>query len=125
MPAGRPTVIDNDAIRKLEEAFLLGCSDLEACLFAGIGKTAFYNYKKDNEEFAERVEILKSNPVMKARKVVMDAIDAGDENTAKWVIDKRDGRARQSVDLTSSDRSMSPKNFNDFYNDPSEPEPES
>jgi hypothetical protein len=43
MPAGRPTKMTPDTVKKLEEAFLLGCSDIEACLVADISKQTLYN----------------------------------------------------------------------------------
>jgi hypothetical protein len=35
------TVFTDDMIRKLEEAFIMGATDGEACAFAGIGETAY------------------------------------------------------------------------------------
>ena len=91
MPAGRPTKITPEVIRKLEGAFLLGCTDLEACFSADIGKTALYDYCKDNPEFAERKEALKENPSFKARLVILDALDNNDLATAHKVIDRKEG----------------------------------
>lgn len=88
---GRPTVMTEDVIRKLEAAFLLGCTDEEACLAADIGKTALYEYQNRNPEFAERKEALKSNPVYKARKVILNALDEGDVLTANKVIERKEG----------------------------------
>lgn len=34
----RPTVINDAVVQKLEEAFALGCSDEEACIYADICK---------------------------------------------------------------------------------------
>lgn len=91
MPAGRPTVMTDEVLRKLEEAFLLGCTDLEACLVADISKTALYEYQEKHPEFAERKEALKSNPVYKARKVIINALDEGDVLTANKVIERKEG----------------------------------
>ena len=71
-PIGRPTVITQDVILKLEEAFSFGCTDLEACFYAGISKTPFYNWLAENPDFKERKEALKQWPVMVARKSVME-----------------------------------------------------
>lgn len=76
---GRPTVMTPETISKLEEAFMLGCSDLEACLVANIGKTTLYNYQNENPEFVERKEKLKENPVLLARRSVVSSMtDNGD-----------------------------------------------
>ena len=55
-------------LRKLEDAFALGCTDLEACLYADISKTTLYDYQKDHPEFAERKEKLKETPTLKAAR---------------------------------------------------------
>lgn len=72
--AGRPTVIDEMVILKLEEAFSWGCTDLEACLNAGISKSTLYLYQKDHPEFSVRKEELKENPVLLARGTVVKAM---------------------------------------------------
>lgn len=71
---GRPTVMTPETISKLEEAFLLGCSDIEACLYADIGKSTLYNYQEVNPEFVERKEKLKENPVLLARTSVVNKV---------------------------------------------------
>lgn len=86
---GRPTVITPEIIAKLEQAFSLGCSDLEACIYADIGKTALYDYQEKNPEFTERKEMLKQKLVLKARVVVAEALKNKDENTAKWYLERK------------------------------------
>jgi len=71
MAGGRPTKMTPDTVKKLEEAFLMGCSDLEACLFADISKQTLYTYQDKNPEFIDRKRILKQNPVMVARQSVL------------------------------------------------------
>lgn len=72
---GRPTKMTPETIKKLEEAFLMGCSDLEACLYADITHQTLYTYQKGNDEFLERKKKLKENPVMIARKTVLQGIE--------------------------------------------------
>ena len=91
MPAGRPTKMDDETIAKLEEAFLLGCTDPEACLAADIHPATLYRYQEEHPEFCERKEMLKSNPVYKARKVIINALDEGDVLTANKVIERKEG----------------------------------
>ena len=99
---GRPSVITPEVIRKLEEAFMLGCSDLEACFAADISKTALYDYQQANPDFAERKAALKERPVKLARKVIVKALEAGDINTAHKVIERRDG-IKQRLEHTGPD----------------------
>jgi hypothetical protein len=76
---GRPTIMTPETIDKLEHAFALGCTDLEACFYADIGKTTLYNYQKENPKFVERKERLKENPTLIARTtVVREIAEKGD-----------------------------------------------
>lgn len=98
----RPTVMTPDIIYKLEEAFAIGCPDLEACLLAGIGKTTLYNYQQDNPEFVERKEALKNSPALHARKNLAASIASGDLADSKWYLErkKRDEfGAKQDINL--------------------------
>ncbi len=88
---GRPLIMTPDVIQKLEDAFSWGCTDLEACCNADISKSTLYNYCDANPKFMERKEILKNQPVMKARRVVQAALDEDDINTAHKVIDRKEG----------------------------------
>ena len=86
---GRPSSITPEIKDKLEYAFANGCSDLEACYYAGVSKTALYEYQKKDLDFAERKKALKARPVLKARLAVMTAISDGDVNTAKWFLERK------------------------------------
>ena len=73
-PGGRPTKMTALVVKKLEEAFMLGCSDLEACLYAEISKQTLYNYQDKFPEFVDRKQLLKENPCMLARVKVIEGI---------------------------------------------------
>src|SRR4051794_24649952 len=88
-PGGRPTVITEAAILKLEEAFKIDATVLEACAYAGITKTPYYDRLKDDPEFADRMDRAQQFPFMMAKKTVYKAMQAGDARTAlKW-LDRR------------------------------------
>ena len=97
---GRPTVMTEEVIRLLEEAFKWGCTDLEACCNADISKTALYEYCIANPEFAERKETLKNNTLLKAKMVISKAIDEKDISSAHKVVDRKEGTKVQQ-DITS------------------------
>lgn len=86
--AGRPTIMTQEAIQKLEQAFALGCTDLEACLFADISKSTLYNYQNENPEFVERKEVLKENPILQARESVIKHM-AEDGNLAMKFLERK------------------------------------
>ena len=87
--AGRPTVMTPEVVNKLEQAFSMGCSDVEACLFADISKQTLYDYQAKYPEFVDRKERLKEKLVLKARSVIADALNRKDENTAKWYLERK------------------------------------
>lgn len=86
---GRPTVLTQDAIQKLEQAFSIGATDIEACFYAGIGRSTLYAYQKDHPEFLDRKEMLKERQVLKARSVIDKALQEGDKNIAKWYLERK------------------------------------
>ena len=86
---GRPTVMTEDTIHKLEYAFMRGLTDLEACLYANISKSTLYNYCEENPEFMDRKEELKQHPTAKARLNVTEAIEKGDTDLSKWYLERK------------------------------------
>jgi hypothetical protein len=88
-PVGRPPIIDDGVLNKLEQAFSLGATDLEACFYAGISHQTLYNYQNKYPEFVERKEALKDKLILKSRMVVSDALDNGDKQTAQWYLERK------------------------------------
>ena len=89
MPGGRPTKMTPITVKKLEEAFLLGCTDEEACFSAEITQKTLYNYQEKNPEFLHRKELLKTNPTFKARKSVIDSLESNPELALKYLERKK------------------------------------
>ncbi len=85
---GRPTVMTSEVVAKLESAFSMGCNDIDACCAAGISKHSLYAYQHKEPDFADRKEILKAKVVLKARALIVDAMNKGDVATAKWVLER-------------------------------------
>lgn len=79
----------DDTVKKLEEAFLLGCTDEEACFFADISKQTLYNYQAANPEFVDRKEALKSNPIFEARKSVLNELKTNGDLALKFLERKK------------------------------------
>lgn len=89
LPTGRPSKLTPETIDKLRTAFLMGCSDIEACLYADISKTALYNYQQKNPDFVDQKEQWKEQLTLKARTVIANALNNKDENTAKWYLERK------------------------------------
>ena len=86
---GRPTVMTETVLEKLTYAFSKGLSDREACLYADINPDTLYNYCKAHPEFAERKELLKEQPKIKAKFNITEQIDNGDSEMSKWYLERK------------------------------------
>lgn len=86
---GRPTVMTSEVVNKLEQAFTMDMTDLEACLYAGISKQTLYNYQDKNKAFIDRKEILKNSLSLKAKTNLANKINDGDSNESRWWLERR------------------------------------
>lgn len=104
----RPTVINKSVIDKLEQAFALGCTDLEATLLANIAPATLYNYQERHPMFLERKEQLKSSPILKARQAVIKSFSANPNLALKYLERKKKDEfsIRIDSDITSSGRPL-------------------
>lgn len=87
--AGKPTVITPDTLRILQGAFMKGCNDKEACLMARISLSALYYYQDKNPLFVEQKNIWKESPALKARSLVVEALDDKNLNMATWYLERK------------------------------------
>lgn len=100
---GRPTKMTESTINKLEEAFSYAFTDEEACLYAGISRQTLNEYCKKNPEFRDRKQLLKQQPSMLAKRVVVDSIKSADKQQSNWWLE------RKSKDEFSTRQEMSGK----------------
>lgn len=119
MTAGRPTKMTELTVKKLEEAFALGCSDLEACLYANISKQTLYTYQDKHPEFVDRKERLKETPVMLARQEVITGLKGNPELALKYLERKRKAEFGTRVDITSDDKPLNVA-LVEFINEPNQ-----
>jgi len=80
-----------DVVNKLEDAFLMGCTDMEACLFAGISKQTLYNYQDKTPGYVDRKEMLKTNPVLQAKRIQRKDLAEDNSSIAQKVLERREG----------------------------------
>ena len=74
----------------LEQSFLEGLSNREACFLANISEGWFYKVIKSNPSLGEKFEALKDSPKIKAKKNIKQKIDEGDVNISQWYLERRD-----------------------------------
>lgn len=104
---GRPTLMTEDVVQKLEEMFKNDSTVWEACLFAWIGKRTYYDRMSNNPTFAHRMGQAQSYAKILARKTLLKSMLSENEQVAqKWSIEflkRRDWRYSDKVDSTVAD----------------------
>ena len=86
---GRPTVIDEATVQKLEAAFRDGFSISTACFLSGISRSTYYDHCDSDKEFSDKMSVARMWVTEQAKKVVVGAINNGDLPTAKWWLERR------------------------------------
>lgn len=101
---GRPSGMTKQAIAKLRQAFSIGCTDAEACLFANISQDTYYRYCKKHEDFREECAELKEKPILAARANIVNAINnqKSVEDSWKYIERKRRDEFGQKPDQSQS-----------------------
>jgi len=84
---GRKPLMTKSVLQKLKEAYLMGCTDREACLLAGISESTLYDYQSKNKEFLEQKQRFKTNPTIKARQTVIASLN--DPKVAMWYLERK------------------------------------
>jgi len=85
---GRPSIFNPEILQKLQAAFNIGCSDREACLYAGVKPSTFYDYCAKHPEFSEQKEQWKKNPVLRAKYFIYENLTK-DLKTARWYLERK------------------------------------
>lgn len=105
---GRPTVMTDLVVAKLEEAFSNGATDEQACFIANVSRNSLYDYIKIHPEFSNRKEDLKDMIKYQAKVKVKQAILEEDKpDTAKWYLERKDKEFKPKGDLTTDDKPIS------------------
>lgn len=85
--AGRPTVMTDEVIRKIEEVAALDGSVAEMAYYAGIHVDTLYAHLKENKEFSDRINGLRERPILKARQTIVKALD--NPHDAQWYLERK------------------------------------
>ncbi|MCK3922852.1 hypothetical protein HCC23_02740 [Streptococcus suis] len=98
-------------VKKLEEAFLRGLSDEEACIYADISKPILYDYCDKNPGFLDRKELLKQRVKTRAKLNISKAIEDGDVAISKWYLERKDDEFKTKTKLEHDGTvSVAPRN---------------
>ena len=85
----RPTKLNNSTIQKLRDAFKMDCTVLEACWYANIGKSTYYDWISENKEFSDEIEVSKKYLELRSRQVIANSIEWWDTKTAMWYLERK------------------------------------
>lgn len=87
--AGRPKKITEEKLRLLKEGFLKDLTDEQACQYADVKLSTFYDYQAANPEFSEQKKLWKTNIGLKAKINIAAAIEDGDKELSKWYAERK------------------------------------
>jgi len=101
---GRPQINLDETFTKISPYLLLGYSFHKACLYAEVPYSSVIIYYNDDEDFRNRIERERTDPSRKARKNLIDAINAGNlQVSQEWLeaMEKEDfSKLAQVKDVT-------------------------
>jgi hypothetical protein len=86
---GRPTKLTPEVVTKLVAAFNMGYNDTEAASYAGISRKVYYDWLCRNPDFRYKINRAKLEPTIKAKEVLINAINSGNLNAAKWWLERK------------------------------------
>lgn len=103
-PVGRPSKKTDELVAKLIEAFHDDATIEQACYYSGIDKTTYYRWLDDSDEFRYEMSKAQEYPKVLAKRVLVKAMEAGDEKIALEVIKRLEKhRYSERNELTGKD----------------------
>lgn len=85
--AGRPTVLTEEVIRKIEEVAALDGTVEEMALYAGVHRDTIYARLESDKDFSDRIRELRERPVLKARGTIVKNLT--NPLTAQWYLSRK------------------------------------
>lgn len=101
---GRPLVITDEVVRELVELLRVGATVEQACDYAGIGRTSFYDRLKMDEQFAKKISYAQTFLSVSAKRNIADeVVNSHDVETSKWLLEKTEYRQKEAVAFEDKD----------------------
>lgn len=101
---GRPLTDWNKIKPILRSSYHNGLNITQACLEAGISKETYYQKIKADQVFSDEMQKAQQRVFSKARQNIAQAIEAGDKDISKWMLERRDKEFKPKQDLTTDDK---------------------
>jgi|GEM_PF-1871918 len=102
---GRPTKFTPETRVRLVELVARGLPFSHACHAAGVSFQSFSTYRDQHPDFREEIERAVAVAIEKRLKIIERAADAGDVNSAKWLLEHLHPQfyARNRIEITGAD----------------------
>jgi len=104
-------------VKKLEEAFSIGASVSEACMYAEINRDTYYTWIKNNPILQDRFQALLEKPILKARQSVVNALGSSPELALKFLERKRKEEFSTRNELTGENGKPMASEINVIFHD--------
>lgn len=101
---GRPLKMTEDKVRQLESLLQVGATMQQACDYAGIGVSTYYEMMERSPEFAERMRHAQSFINVESKRVVADDIVLNKEvKTALEYLKATEWRPKETTAFQDND----------------------
>lgn len=98
---GAPEIDRGAVVQKLREAFLMGCTAVEACLFADVSRSFYYDILlKEQPELKDIFDDCRNNPKLLAKKNLYNALEMGDMEVSVLVLSRTDEEYKPKTKVT-------------------------
>ena len=94
--------LNDETVKKLEEAFAIDASVEEACFYADITRQTYYNWIKENIDLAEKFDRLRQKPILKARQEVIKGLN-NYQNAMDYLKRKKKDEFSDRTEVTGKD----------------------
>lgn len=86
-------------LQKIREALAWGCSDAEACHYAGVTLRLFEKYTNRNAKFREEKIKLQTMPIVLLKKRLFEAIGEAKPETCLKILEKQEQKETPEIDF--------------------------
>jgi hypothetical protein len=86
---GRPTLFTNEVLQKIRYYSANDITPYQMAPLLGLGVSTIYGYLENHADFSEEIEALRESTKVKAKIVIVDAIQDGDVKVAQWYLERK------------------------------------
>lgn len=95
---------EKEVLHKLKEAFLMDCTDEEACCYADIAMATFYAYQAEHPKYSEEKAKWKQTPFLYARQAILKGFQSDNGRLAlDYMKSKKRDEFADRKELTGKD----------------------